>query len=642
MLDQDARWPTALLDFPAPLTPPSPPAAQQSTTSHRRRVHFREPVQWLVAHDAAQVPALLQEAHRLSKAGHWCLGWVSYEAAPGFNPHLPVKATPPGAVYAAWAVYDQAHEGWPEPSEAEAAHTWQLDAWVPDLPIPAQAKAIEHIHALIRAGEVYQINLTSQLHSAFQTPPHTGTLHQLFQALHRSQPAGYALMLDARAATRAPGAVLSVSPELFFEWDGQHIVTRPMKGTAPRHSEPVADQAAAAHLQSSDKEKAENLMIVDLLRNDLSHIAQVGSVQVNSLFDVQALPTVWQMTSTVSAHTRPEVTLADVFTALFPCGSVTGAPKQRAMHHIASIERSPRGVYCGAMGVLMPGGHATFNVPIRTVCVDTPPPDAPWQARCGIGSGITLDASISGEQQEWQHKQLFLQRAAMPFDLIESMRLDNGVLLRLPLHMARLAKSALHFGFTNHHTWPQWAQRVENALMQLCTQHPNGTYKVRLQLSAQGRIHTEVQALTGPQGAACATVPDAAQLQQWLQAMPKASVALATTPMPMPDDFIWHKTTRRQAYQAFAPAAPHFDKLLFNEAGDITEFTIGNVVVHWQGEWLTPPVSSGLLPGVLREALLANQTIQEARIPLTWLREATHVALINSVRGVVPVTIHCP
>ncbi len=635
MLDQDACWPTALLDFPAPLTPPSANATEKPS-SNRRRVHFRDPVQWLVAHDATQVPALLQQVHRLSKAGHWCLGWISYEAAPGLNPHLPVKATVPGAVYAAWAVYDQAHEGWPELTEAD---TWQLDAWVTDLPDQAQAKAIERIHELIRAGEVYQINLTSQLRSAFQTQPNTGTLHHLFHALHRSQPAGYALMLDARAATRAPGAVLSVSPELFFEWDGQCIVTRPMKGTAPRHSEPIADQASATHLQSSDKEKAENLMIVDLLRNDLSQIAQVGSVQVNSLFDVQALPTVWQMTSTVSARTRPEVTLADVFAALFPCGSVTGAPKQRAMHHIASIERSPRGVYCGAMGVLMPGGHATFNVPIRTVCVDTPPPDAPWRAHCGIGSGITLDASISGEQQEWQHKQLFLQRAAMPFDLIESMRLDNGTLLRLPLHMARLAKSALHFGFANATTWPEWEQRVQTSLMQLTAQHPTGAFKVRLQLSAQGQLQTDVQALKGPQGAAYSTPPTSADLQHLLTTLPKVPVALATLPMPTPDDFIWHKTTRRQAYKFFTPQPPHFDTLLFNEAGDITEFTIGNVAILMGGQWLTPSLASGLLPGVMREMLLKNHVLKESHIPVTALKQADGIMLINSVRGLVPVQL---
>jgi para-aminobenzoate synthetase/4-amino-4-deoxychorismate lyase len=584
------------------------------------------------------------------------LGWVSYEAAPGFSPHLPVKATAPGAVYALWAVFDQAHEGWPA---LDASDAWHLGPWHTDLPEAEMATAIGHIHELIRAGEVYQINLTSQRQSQLAgqnnprasspnpsepstSPPDTRTLHHLFHGLHRTQPNGYALLLDARTATRSPGAVLSVSPELFFEWDGQQIITRPMKGTAPRHAQAAADQAAADHLQHSAKEKAENLMIVDLLRNDLSRVAQVGSVHVTSLFDVQALPTVWQMTSTVTARTRPEVTLADVFTALFPCGSVTGAPKQRAMHHIARLEQHPRGVYCGAMGVLMPGGHATFNVPIRTVCIDTPPPDAPWRATCGIGSGITLDASITGEQQEWRHKAIFLNRASQPFDLLESMRLENGVLLRLPLHVARLARSAQHFGFATTTTWPSWAQRVLASLTHLAAQHPTGVFKVRLLLSPQGHIKAEAQPLTEHFGMAWHPLPTASEWARMPLGPPSAAVALATAAMPPPDDFIWHKTTRRQAYQAFQAPPECMDTLLLNSSGEITEFTIGNVAIHLHGQWLTPPVSCGLLPGVMRMALLEAQLLQEARIPLAALPEATGMALMNSVRGWLPVRLKQP
>jgi para-aminobenzoate synthetase/4-amino-4-deoxychorismate lyase len=389
-----------------------------------------------------------------------------------------------------------------------------------------------------------------------------------------------------------------------------------MKGTAPRLSDPVADQAQAQHLSTSDKERAENLMIVDLLRNDVAKVAEVGSVKVPSLFDVQALPTVWQMTSTVQARTRPGTTLSAVMGALFPCGSVTGAPKRQAMHHIARLEKAPRHVYCGAVGLMRPGGHVTFNVPIRTVAVHTPPPDAPWAAHCGIGSGITLDATPAAEWQEWQHKQRFLQRAVAPFELLESLRLHEGQLSRLPLHLARLHRAANHFGYRLD------THAVQAALTAVAQQHPTGLFKVRLRVGPQGQVQAEAAPLpAGP--ATNAPRP----------------VALATQAMPEADDFVWHKTTWRPHYEAFKPDAGVFDTLLFNAAGELTEFTIGNLALQLDGQWYTPPTRCGLLPGVMREALLADGTLQERVLPLSLLGQAQGLALLNSVRGWVPVEL---
>ena len=607
VLDQDPALPTALIDFPG-----------HGPNQPRQRWRFDRAAQWLVAHDPSQVAGLLDAAHQLAKGGQWCLGWVAYEAAPGLDAHLPVKALPPGQPYAVVAVFDQA-QPWSGDDVMETPTPWSCGPWHADLNAHQAHAHVTQIHELIRAGEVYQINLTTQMHSAYEGDP--SSLWSYFMALRRSQPQGYSVMLDARAACRAPGAVLSVSPELFFDWDGEALTTKPMKGTAARGLDEQADQAAATHLQASPKERAENLMIVDLLRNDLSRIAELGSVKVPSLFDVQALPTVWQMTSTVTARSRPKLKLSEAFAALFPCGSVTGAPKRQAMHHIATLERSPRGVYCGAVGLMAPGGRVTFNVPIRTVCVHTPPPPAPWSAHCGIGSGITLDASAEGEAAEWRAKQAFLKRADQPFRLLESLRLDQGDIPRRALHLQRLAASAQHFGW-------RWDKanviEVNAALNQLQTQHPNGVHKIRLLLDVHGQVQAHASVLTGPDG-------DANSL---------LDVVLADHPMPEADDFIRHKTTQRQAYAPFAPTGGAFDTLLFNTRGELTEFTIGNLALKIDGLWYTPPLSAGLLPGVMRRSLLEQATLHERTLTVSDLAIAQGMALLNSVRGWLPVRLH--
>jgi para-aminobenzoate synthetase/4-amino-4-deoxychorismate lyase len=629
MLDQDPGLPTALLDFPS----------HEGSQASRQRWRFDKPLQWLVAHDPTQVPGLLDAAHALSHQGRWCLGWVAYEAAPGLDAHLPVKALPPGQPYAVWAVFDQAR-AWPAQADAfagldAAAHgeastsapaDWSLANWQTDLDEAAARARIAQIQELIRAGEVYQVNLTTQLHAAYDGEP--ASLWPYFMALRRSQPNGYGLMLDARAACRAPGAVLSVSPELFFDWDGQTLTTRPMKGTAARGLDAPSDQAAAEHLRTHVKERAENLMIVDLLRNDLSRIAELGSVKVPSLFDVQALPTVWQMTSTVTARSRAGIRLSEVFAALFPCGSVTGAPKRQAMHHIARLEHAPRGVYCGAVGLMAPGGRVTFNVPIRTVCVHTPPPPAPWTAHCGIGSGITLDATPDGEVAEWHAKQAFLKRADQPFQLLESLRLDEGRVARLDGHLARLACSARHFGWA----WDEArAEQVRRALAQLAQARPQGVHKVRLLMSVDGRLDVQASPLQGP-GSIFQDLPGPNDAPQF-------KVALASQPMPPADDFIRHKTTRRQAYARFAAPPGCFDTLLHNAAGELTEFTIGNLALKLDGQWFTPPMSCGLLPGVMRAWLLQQGIVIERLLTVSDLAHAQGMALLNSVRGWVPVAL---
>jgi para-aminobenzoate synthetase/4-amino-4-deoxychorismate lyase len=394
-----------------------------------------------------------------------------------------------------------------------------------------------------------------------------------------------------------------VSPELFFDWHAGHTITRPMKGTAPRGRSPQEDRALAEGLQTSPKERAENVMIVDLIRNDLSRIATPFSVTVDGLCRVQALPTVWQMVSDVHADTRPGTTLVDVFAALFPCGSVTGAPKVQAMRLIRELERSDRGVYCGAIGVVRPGGSATFNVPIRTAVVRG------TAIRAGTGSGITFDSTTGAEWQEWQHKQTYLHRASQSFEILETLALQGGVLQHINHHLARMQASATHFGFV----WRPEA--VQETLTQLCLQHPLGTWRVRLLLDATGQLQAQAFAL--------ADTPATVRLQ------------MAASPMADTDgEFVRHKTTRRAHYDAFTPTDPEvFDTILWNTRNEVTECTRGSLALLLDGRWVTPAQECGLLPGVGRAHWLAQGRVEEAIVLLSDLPRVQALAFVNSLRG---------
>jgi len=573
--------PIALIDFTAP-----------TEGAFRERLAFVEPIEVLRADTLDAVLSVLQQVEVEAKRGRWSVGFVAYEAATAFDPAL--LTYPPDGELAWFAVFDQARP-WPRlPTGTYAPLSWRAGLDRRDF-----ERAIDQIHRAVADGEVYQINFTAPLSSPFSGDPLA-----LFEALLRAQPGGYAAYIDTGSQQ-----VLSVSPELFFDWRDGLLLSRPMKGTAARSPDPADDASRANHLRTSDKERAENVMIVDLVRNDLSRVAEPHSVQVPRLFHVEALPTVWQMTSDVVALTRPHVGLPDIFRALFPCGSVTGAPKRRAMHWIAQLETGPRGVYCGAVGVVRPGGSATFNVPIRTVRVRS------GAARCGIGSGITADATAAGEWAEWRSKQAFLLRAESPFELLETMRLENGYLWHVSEHLARMANAAQRFGFA----WqPQMAQQV---LRHLIDEHPTGRWRVRL--------------LAGADGACRAEAFELAEMS-----LP-ARVRLAEQPFEAAgSEFVRFKTTRRGHYDAFAPDDPDvFDTLLWNEAGELTEFTRGNVAVRINGQWVTPPTSCGLLSGVGRAVALREGKVVERVVQRSELAHAQGLAFINDLRGWLPVEL---
>ena len=565
----------------------------------RLRGRWGAPARVLVAHHIDEVKPVLEAVHAAAEAGHWCVGHVRYEAAPAFDAALQVHAADGPLVW--FEVHDGAPSAWPS---AEAAGPAEARAtWLPTLARPDFDAAIARIHQAIGDGELYQVNYTA---------PWTGTVTgegtALFDALLRAQPGGYAACFTA-----GDEQVLSVSPELFFDWQasaaGGSILARPMKGTAARGTTPALDVAAAERLRASPKERAENVMIVDLLRNDLSRIAEPHTVRVPELFHTQALPTVWQMTSDVQARTRSGLRLPDVFAALFPCGSVTGAPKVRAMQLIRELERQPRGIYCGAIGVVRPDGNggiaATFNVPIRTVVMRG------TQARCSIGSGITASAAAGAEWQEWLHKQAFLARASEPFEVLETLALVDGVYRHQAEHLARMAEAAQHFGY------PWQPAAVHACLQALAAQHGSGPWRVRLLLDRFGQPRAEAFAL-----------------------QPTATpVRLQLAPRPLAEahgEWVRFKTTRRAHYAAFAPAPGSgiFDTVLFNAEGEITESTFGNLAMQMDdGRWLTPPLACGLLPGVGRAVALREGRVQEGVVRVQDLHRVRRWAFINSLRG---------
>ena len=594
---------TASIDFADP----------RDSAAPRLRHHFTAPRELLIATQPSEVRTVLAAVQAAAEQGAWCVGALSYEAASAFDPAF--RTHPADGPLAWFAVYDA-----PQPWSADSADTTNAPTlhWHT---LPERATfdaALSHIHQSIAAGEFYQVNYTAQTEAHVENAD-SHTSSALFAALQRAQPGGYAALLDMGIGKDAR-QVLSVSPELFFDWcsnpksgESGDILTRPMKGTAPRGATPEQDAAQSAALRASPKERAENVMIVDLLRNDLSRIAQPHSVQVPRLFHTEALPAVWQMTSDVQARTRPGTQLAEVFAALFPCGSITGAPKVRAMQAIAQLESSPRGIYCGALGVVRPDAQAgagairaTFNVPIRTLVLQGE------TVRCGIGSGITSGAEADAEWREWQHKRAFAVRASAPFDLLETLALEGGQFRHLDAHLARLQRAAVHFNYRFD------ALAIQLFLYHFAAAYPQGAWRVRFLLNATGQPRAEAFALQA--------TAEPVRLQ------------LATRPFTdAHSEFVRHKTTRRAHYAAFAPnpseAPGIFDTVLWNEAGEITESTFGNLAMLLDGRWVTPPLPCGLLPGVGRAVLLDQGRVQEAVVRLEDLPRVQGWAFINSLRG---------
>jgi para-aminobenzoate synthetase/4-amino-4-deoxychorismate lyase len=565
------------------------------TPAERLRRRFAHPLAVHVARELRDVKPVLDAVEAAAARGRWCIGFMAHEAASAFDAAFAVQDDCPTPL--AWfAEFD----AMPNATPPDMPRAFHVGAWQGDTDYVRYASAVESIRTDIHNGRFYQVNFTSRLTAAFE-----GDAYCFFRALQREQPNGFHAYIDT-----GEGALLSVSPELFFEWRDGHVVTQPMKGTAPRGDTPAEDERIAWTLMHSEKERAENLMIVDLLRNDLSRFARPRSVEVSNLFALQPLPSVWQMTTTISAGLRADTRLVDVFTALFPCGSVTGAPKVEAMRAIRDLEAHPRGVYCGAVGFVAPGAEcgiqACFNVGIRTLWIRN------GHASCGVGGGITFDSSIEGEWAEMHYKSRFAIRAARAFELLETLRLEDGVYALRERHLARMEKSARHFRFEFHR------EQAYAALDELSDTHGNGLWRVRLLVARDGCTRTEAKPL---------------------DALPKRlRCRLADAPVTSADEFLRHKTTRREIYELHAPSSQvEFDTLLYNERGELTEFTRANLALTIDGQRVTPPLSCGLLDGTLRASLIERGELVERIVQRDDLQCATRIEWINSVRGCVEV-----
>ncbi|MGH2636286.1 MAG: aminodeoxychorismate synthase component I [Actinomycetota bacterium] len=573
--------------------------------SHGSERSFRlaGPVAVLEARRPDEVAGAIDAAEAGASRGLWVGGFVAYEAASGLDPALTVRPRAPGDPFEelplAWFALFETRETVP-PLEPRRADPPEGDSpWRPSVDRLAYDEALARIRELIAAGESYQVNHTLRLRARI-----AGDERGFYRDLALGQRGAFAARLDLGRYR-----VLSASPELFFRIDGARITTRPMKGTAPRGRWLAEDEDAAAALVASPKDRAENAMIVDLLRNDLGRIARPGSVAVARMHEPERYETVWQLTSTVSADLEPATPLVEVFRALFPSGSVTGAPKVRTMGIIRDLEDSPRGVYCGAIGYLSPAGSdepaANFSVAIRTVVLDAETRTAEY----GVGGGITFDSSAEREYEEVLAKARVLTSARPAFELFETLRHDEDGYRHLPEHLERLGASARYFGFRFE------MEAAVAAIKRAVAEGGGGSLRVRLTLSRDGSLLADVS-----------PVP----------AAPDGPVRVTLDDEPVDPDDVWlfHKTTRRAPYERRKGRRPDVDDVvLVNTRGEVTESTIANLAVEIGGRWVTPPVDVGLLPGSYRAVLVRDGTLAERRVTIAELLGADEVALVNSVRG---------
>ena len=567
----------------------------------------------LQCHDAGSWPQVLAEMQAALSRGLYAVPALTYELGAhllGIDAH-PV-AGPLGQVLlfdtcthlspleiSAWLA-EQAGSG--EQRAGIAAVTASIDQ-------DAFTHALGAIRAYIEAGHTYQVNYTYRLRfDAF------GSLFALYARLRARQPVPYGALI----ALPDGAALLSLSPELFMRHKNGELVTRPMKGTAPATDDDAENARRALALSQDSKNRAENLMIVDLLRNDVGRVAVTGSVQVPALFDVQRYSSVLQMTSTVRAQLRPDAALGEVFAALFPCGSITGAPKRRTMEIIHELESAARGIYTGAIGWFDPPagdagiGEFCLSVPIRTLALSAPENGV----RCGemgVGAGIVYDSDALDEYAECQLKARFLTGLANDFDIFETMHATREHGCRHGgMHLARMQASARYFGFAFN------LNAAQAAMDTACAALPDGVYRLRLALSSAGLIAVQtspVAPLTEP-----------------------VRVLLAPDALRSDDLFLRHKTSVRNRYdQAWrdAEAQGAFDTLFFNERGELTEGGRSNVFVNIDGRWLTPPLADGVLPGVMRAVILADAgwEASEATITREMLLSATDIMVCNALRG---------
>ncbi len=575
-----------------------------------RWLHFQNPEKVLTAERMEEVLPAIAEAEQ---SGLYAAGFIAYEAAPAFDAVLQTHESA-GLPLLMFGLFN-APDVLEYLEEVPGAH-FKAGAPRPSVSKEQFTRAIAQIKEHIAAGATYQVNYTYRLHADFE-----GDAWAFFNALVKGQKTEHAAFIETGGF-----AVCSASPELFFCVDDGILTARPMKGTAKRGLTFSEDRRRAEALQASEKDRAENIMIVDMIRNDIGRVAVPGSVETVSTFDVEKYPTVWQMTSTVqgrlaqsrvdtanggrAADAAAPLRLGAILKALYPCASITGAPKAKTMEIIRDLEPTPRGIYTGTIGFLTPRGEAAFNVAIRTALIQD------GRLEFGVGGGIVWDSNAASEFEETLTKARVLTQPRPEFELLETMLYMPGAgIFLLHEHLQRLGRSAAYFDI------PVDLNTLRGRLEKLHT-FESVPFRVRLRVVRDGTVHIETFALdvqaAAPQGGT----------QPPLRAVP------ACGPVDSQDVFLYHKTTHRAVYEAaFAKAAGRAEEvILWNERGEVTEGTFTNVVISKGGKKITPPVACGLLAGTFREHLLQSGEIEEGLVTLDDLRRADEVWLVNSVR----------
>ena len=547
---------------------------------------FTDAIKELKTKNIKEVKHLLAEVEAYQNKGYYAVGYVSYEAAPAFETKFHVIDGPLMSEYLLYFTIHETVQTEPIPLTYEPISL--PESWQELTSAEEYKAAIEQIHHHIRQGDTYQVNYTVQLQQKLTADPFA-----IYNRLVVEQNAHYNAFIQHDDVS-----IISISPELFFKKDGGRLTTRPMKGTTNRGLTTETDLKQAHWLAQDQKNRSENMMIVDLLRNDMNRISKIGSENVKSLCLVEQYSPIRQMTSTIETQLLPNSSLGDIFQALFPCGSITGAPKIATMAIIKDVEKQARGVYCGAIGILLPNGPTIFNVAIRTLQMQGN------KAIYGVGGGITWDSKWEAEYEETKQKSAVLYRQNPKFDLISTGRIHRGKLLFLKEHLNRLQESSRYFSY------PFNKEEVQNQVEDLCQSLDFDTdYRLKMSLAKNGELTFEHNQLTGLADVFC-----------------QARLVEQTHPLDSP--YTYFKTS----YRPHISLEPH-EQIYYNQKKELLETSIGNLVLKIEDQLYTPPVHLGLLNGIYRQSLIANNQVTERVLTLDNLKQAQAIYGCNAVRG---------
>lgn len=585
----------------------------KSSEDLSRNLLFSNPQHEIIAHEESELAPALEQIEQYKKEGLYLCGYLSYEAGYHFIDKTIKRTRPENTQPLLYfiAFKDVQH---PTRDEIEAclnrAELYpEADLCLHDLQLnvskPAYLNAISKIKEYIGAGDTYQINYTLKYKFKLQ-----GTAATLYKALRKKQPVEFGALLNFPESK-----IVSLSPELFIKKGSDTLTSKPMKGTAKRGKNKQEDDAIVSFLKQDSKTLSENVMIVDLIRNDFGRVCEIGSVYVNNLFQVQTFKTLHQMISTVKGTLKKNLSFSDLLHALFPCGSITGAPKIRTMEIINELEKEPRGIYTGAIGYLMPDDNFYFNVPIRTLAIDDKN-----QCEMGIGSGIIYESNPEAEYEECLLKADFLTSLNKDFYLIESFRLnaDKGTFINIDKHLKRLSQSTASFGFTLKF------ELIEEQLGIIKKSLSTGEHKIRLTAYQNGEVkisHSPVE-----QDAETSKI-----------------ITISDEKINSHSIFQHHKTSHRKHYnEAYDQAAEkgYYDVLFLNEKDQLVEASRHNIFIKKDGGYVTPPLDAGALNGIQRQAFMLNNDVKEIHLTKEDLFDADEILLTNSVRGIVNVHIN--